>query len=180
MPAAARYSAERRAETARADQQHAGLLQLQLPFHADFGHDQVPAVAEDFVFRQTYFVRHGVHLQSRATRNARNNGKRIRIVHRRRVLVHVADIFVVQIDIDETAQLAFVVVEMLLQIREARGQRGQHFADGLAGEIDGIVLVGELPQRGRDQDSGHISSSFSAWVCSAFGSQLLAWSKRPF
>ena len=44
--------AERRAQSARADQQHVGGLELQLAFHADFGHDQVARVAEDFVLRE--------------------------------------------------------------------------------------------------------------------------------
>ncbi len=41
--------AQRRAQASGADQQHFGVLQLQLPFHADFGHDQVARVAQDFV-----------------------------------------------------------------------------------------------------------------------------------
>ena len=44
--------AQRRAQAARADQQHVRVLQLELPFHADFGHDQVPRVAQDFVVRK--------------------------------------------------------------------------------------------------------------------------------
>ena len=44
--------AQRRAQAAGADQQHFGVLQLELPFHADFGHDQVAAVAQDFVLRK--------------------------------------------------------------------------------------------------------------------------------
>src|SRR5271156_1775353 len=42
--------AERGAEAAGADAQNLGLLELQLTFHADFGHDQVAAVAQDFFF----------------------------------------------------------------------------------------------------------------------------------
>ena len=40
---------QRRAQTAGADAQHLGLLQLELPLHADFGHDEVPRVAQDLV-----------------------------------------------------------------------------------------------------------------------------------
>ena len=43
---------ERRAEAAGADAEHFGLLELELTFHADFGHDQVAAVAQDFFFRK--------------------------------------------------------------------------------------------------------------------------------
>ena len=52
MPADAgrgQVQAQRRTEPAGADQQHAGGLEPLLPVHADFGHDQVPAVAGDFV-----------------------------------------------------------------------------------------------------------------------------------
>src|SRR3984957_3102970 len=38
---------ERGAESACADQQHLGVLELELTFHADFGHDQVAALAEN-------------------------------------------------------------------------------------------------------------------------------------
>ena len=41
--------AQRRAESARADQQHFRLLQLQLAFHAHFRHDQMAAVAQQFL-----------------------------------------------------------------------------------------------------------------------------------
>ena len=43
---------QRRSQPARADQQHAGSLQLLLPAHAHFGHDQVAAVALHFFMRQ--------------------------------------------------------------------------------------------------------------------------------
>ena len=42
---------ERRAQPAGADAENFRLLELELPVHADFGHDQVPAVAQDFVLR---------------------------------------------------------------------------------------------------------------------------------
>ena len=38
-----------RAQPPGTDGQHLCLLQFQLPVHADFGHDEVPAVAQDFV-----------------------------------------------------------------------------------------------------------------------------------
>ena len=42
----------RRPEAARADAQHAALLELLLPFDAHLRHDEMPAVALDFVVRQ--------------------------------------------------------------------------------------------------------------------------------
>ncbi len=44
--------AQRRAETAGADEQHARGLEALLPVHADLGHDQVPAVAGDLLLRK--------------------------------------------------------------------------------------------------------------------------------
>ena len=141
---------ERRAQSAGADQQHLGLLQLQLALHADFGHDQVAAVAQDLVVREGR-SRRDAHADPPAMLGT------IEIVspsaHRRRVLAQIADVFVVQVDVDEAAQLAFVVVEMCLR-RSAMlgGQRVEHLADGRPGELDGILLPGELAQRRRDQN----------------------------
>ena len=42
----------RRAQPARADDQHLGVLQPLLPVHAQVGDDQVPAVARDLFARQ--------------------------------------------------------------------------------------------------------------------------------
>src|SRR6266513_1822995 len=40
------------AEPARADEQYLGVLQLELPLHANFRHDEVPAVAKNFFVRK--------------------------------------------------------------------------------------------------------------------------------
>ena len=131
-PAAARYRPKRRAQAAGADQQHLGGLQLLLALHADFGHDQVAAVAQDLFLRK-----------SRLGRAARPGPSRRRcegtseIVSpsggRRGVLAQVADVFVVQIDVDEAAHLAFVVEDLLAQLGILRGQRVQHLAHRGAG-----------------------------------------------
>ena len=47
---------QRRAQPSRADHQHAGALQLELPLHAHLGHDQVPAVALDLFLRKFHFL----------------------------------------------------------------------------------------------------------------------------
>ncbi len=44
----------RRAETASTDAQHTGRLELQLPVHADLGHDEVATVPSDFVVAQRH------------------------------------------------------------------------------------------------------------------------------
>ena len=108
--------AERRAQAAGADQQHFGGLQLQLAFHADFGHDQVPAVAQDLVFRKLGGCRLG--RRSHATRRRCEGTMRdgVAVLHRRGILLQIADVFVVQVDVHEAAQLAFIVEKLLAQI----------------------------------------------------------------
>src|SRR6266481_470953 len=43
------------AQPARADEQHLGILQLELPVHADLRHDEVAAVAQDFFIREARY-----------------------------------------------------------------------------------------------------------------------------
>ena len=49
----AKIQRQRRAQTASADAQYLRSLKLELPFHADFGHDQVARIAQDFVVVQS-------------------------------------------------------------------------------------------------------------------------------
>src|SRR5262249_40814185 len=75
----------------------------------------------------------------------------------------VADVLVVQIDVDEAADLALVVEDLLAEVGELRRQRGEDFADGRAGRAHGVLFPRELPQRGRDQYFGHVSRSTPLW-----------------
>ena len=43
---------ERRAKSTRANEQHLSVLQLELPLHADFRHDEMTAVAQNFFVRK--------------------------------------------------------------------------------------------------------------------------------
>ena len=56
-------------------------------------------------------------------------------------LAQVADVLVVEIDVDEAAHLAFVVEDLLAQVGVMGGERVQHFADGGAGDGDGILAA---------------------------------------
>src|SRR5260370_27118769 len=96
------------------------------------------------------------------TCNAGHNGERVAIGNRSGFAADVADVLVVEVDIDEAAQLALVVVKVLAQVGKTGGETLQHFAGGCARQIHGGGLFREMPQGGRDADSGHVSSSFSA------------------
>ena len=47
-----KIQAKRRAKSARADEQDFGVFQLELPLHADFRHDKVAAVSQNFFIRK--------------------------------------------------------------------------------------------------------------------------------
>ena len=82
---------------------------------------------------------------------------------RRLLLLQVADVLVVQVDVDEAAQLALVVVEVLLAARrDCVRQVGEQLADRRAVDLDGVLLVGERPQRSRESGIvlAMVSSSF--------------------
>src|ERR1035437_4085349 len=85
--------------------------------------------------------------------------ERVGVGGRGGVLAEVADVFVVEVDVDEAAQFAFIVEDLLAQIGVLGGERGEYFAHGGAGDGDGILLRGELTQRRRDQYFGHVSRS---------------------
>ena len=86
--------AERRAQAAGADQQHFGLLQFELPFHAYFGHDQVAAVAQDFFLGKRFRLGRR-RFDGRAASDAGNDGDDVAIFNRRGIAIQIADIFVV-------------------------------------------------------------------------------------
>ena len=101
------------------------------------------------------------------------------------IFVEVADVFVVDIHVDEAAQLAFVVEQVAAQVGVLGGQLVERFAHGGGIDFDGIVATGVLAQRGGNENLSHYFSpysisSFAADVWSGSGSQLLAWSNVPF
>jgi hypothetical protein len=62
----------------------------------------------------------------------------------------IADVFVVEVEVDEGAELAFGGVEVLAHGREALDEGGESFADGGAGDGDGLLPLGEGAKRGWD------------------------------
>ncbi len=56
----AQVQRQRRAQSSGANAQHFGVLDLELPFHADLGHDEVARVAQDFFVVQRCRLRRDV------------------------------------------------------------------------------------------------------------------------
>ena len=165
----------RGSEPARADAEHAAGLQLALPFDADLRQDQVPAVALDLVVgqrRQLRRRRFGRSAHRRAAGNGRDDADHVTVLERGALLLQVPDVIVVDVDVDEVAQLAIVAVQMSLQLAMLRRQRGQDVADGRTVRLDSILLSGVRTQGRRDQDSvGHINSPCSNADRSSFRCQ---------
>src|ERR1017187_1604850 len=119
------------------------------------------AVPQDLLVRKrrSFFGRRGRRGHRGAAGDGRHQRNGVGVLGCRRVLAEVANILVVEIDVDEAAHLAFVVEDLFAQVGELRRQRVQHFAHGSAGDGDRILLAGELPQGRGDQNFGHFSNS---------------------
>ena len=88
-------------------------------------------------------------LRAGATRDRRNDGKRIRVTNRRGLFAgQVTDVLVIEIHVDEGAQFALFRVEVLLQVGVLRRQLRQRFADGAGFHRDRVLFTGERTQRG--------------------------------
>src|SRR5207247_53105 len=59
----------------------------------------------------------------------------------------------VDVDVDEAPQPPLVVVQVRLEAGVLARQIAQHLADGLALDIDRVLLIGVRPERGGNQDS---------------------------
>ena len=87
--------------------------------------------------------------------NGRHNRNIITVFHGGGVFLQVADVLFVQINIDESAQFAFIGIKMAAQIRMLSHQLGQRSANGYGLNIDRGLLAGILPQRRRNMDLRH-------------------------
>ena len=145
----------RRPEPAGADADHAPRLELALPVHPDFRHDEVPAVALDFLARQ---LRRLVHGRIRPARHRRDDADGVARLERRLLAIEMADVLVVDVHVHEAAQLAVVVVQVAAEIAVFADQRLEQLANGAAVDFHDILPVRERPERCRDQNPmGHIN-----------------------
>ena len=155
---------QRRAQPARADHEHLGFGQLELPVHAHFGHDQMAAVALNFLLgkcapsvRNSGRAGNDRHdgspsdpLYFRAAGDRGHNADRIAVFGGRVFLLQVANILVVEVDIHETANAAVVSVKVLAQIGVGSRKLFQGLADGGRIELHACLLARKLPQGGRN------------------------------
>ena len=134
---------EHRAAETEAHQQDLGGFQLLLPFDAHLRDDQMAAVAQDLFFAQR---RLGRSFHGRAAGDGRDQRNGVAVLGLAGIFAQIADVFVIQVHVHEAADLALVGEDLLAQVGELGGQRAQYFAYGGAGNGDGILFPGKLPQ----------------------------------
>jgi hypothetical protein len=96
-----------------------------------------------------------------AARHRRDDADRVAGLERRGLFLQIADVFVVDVHVDEAAQLSFAGVQMRAQVAELRREIRERLADGRAGHLHGVRLAGVGAQRGGDQNRGHAKNSSS-------------------
>ena len=175
---------ERRAESARADQEHARVLELHLTLHSHLRHDEMAAVAPDLLGGEGKRRRGGGRsgrrrLRDRGLDPARHGGddaQHVPFAERRVRLLQVAYVFVVHIHVHEGAQLAVFPVEVLLQLRMALDEALQRVPHGAGFDFHFSGPADKASERGRDQDL-HVHSSSSG--SKRFRSSLSTHDARP-
>src|SRR5262245_872527 len=148
--------AQRRTQSPRADQKRARGLQFALTFQPDFGQNQVAVVASQFVFVQ--FGQFGQRLFYRGARAAgyrRDDADLVLLFDRGVFFLQVADVFVVDVDVDEAAQLAAGVEEVFPQIGKLSGQFVERFADLRRFDRDRRLAPDVLAQSCRNRNGWH-------------------------
>src|SRR2546425_12664276 len=100
-------------------------------------------------------------VQSASARNRRDEENAIAFLESARFPAQEADVFLVEIDIEELADLALVVANLAAESREAGSKLVKGFRDGGGTTVDLRRALGEAAERGRDFDrNGHFEFSF--------------------
>src|SRR5262245_5763549 len=100
-------------QTSRANQKHLGGLELLLSFHADFRHDQMPAIARYLIVAQLHAGKCFLTRCYVAACDRRDDTDDITVLERGFIVLQIADVFVVNIHIDEIAELSLGVIKVL-------------------------------------------------------------------
>src|ERR1700690_4542572 len=80
------------------------------------------------------------------SRNRRHYRNVITVFHRGCVLLQVADVFVVEVHVDEGAELAVVVIKMTAQVGVLGDESAEGLADGRAADVNSRLFPGVLAQ----------------------------------
>ncbi len=139
---------DRRAETARADDQHARLHDLALTGWPDLRHDDVARVAFHLLAGKRadaapWFV-------ARSAGHRGDHGHLVAVLQRRLDAVQRRDLLLVDVDVDVRGHLAAAAEDEVMEARKLLVDVGEHFADVFAFGLDMLPVAGQLPERRRD------------------------------
>src|SRR5207253_9586603 len=95
-----------------------------------------------------------------SARNRRDDGDFVAVLNLRRLAVEESDVFIVEEDVHETADLAGLVADALLEAGKAPVEIVEDFADRRACGLDDFLFVGEFAEWGWDADAYHVFSGF--------------------
>src|SRR4029077_5579776 len=84
-----------------------------------------------------------IYLEAPSDRRHYRNG--ITVFDRGGFFLQVADVFVIEVDIDESAQFAIVGVEVAAQVRMRGNEAGEGVGDGCTFHLNRGLLPGILP-----------------------------------
>ena len=115
--------------------------------------------------------------------NCGNDADLIAVFQRRLLVFQEADVFLVHIDVNETANFAFLIHETFLDAGVAALQFGDCFSDGCAVDFDEFLVVGQLAERSWDSDffwHNSASSSENYLVAENHNKPALAKYSLPF
>jgi hypothetical protein len=92
---------------------------------------------------------------SPASRDGRHNGNTITVFHRGGFLLEIANVLIVQVDVDEGAQLPVVGIKMTAQVGMLGDEIGKGGANGTSLNLNRRLLASILAQGSGDLDLGH-------------------------
>ena len=90
-----------------------------------------------------------------ASRDRWDDGNAVTVLERGRFLLHVTDVFIVEVDIHKGTQLAVVSVKVPAKIGMLRHHRVQRLTHGSGLHFHRRLLAHVLPQRRWDMDFAH-------------------------
>jgi hypothetical protein len=101
-------------------------------------------------------------VQSASACNRRDEENAIALLESAGFPAQEADVFLVEVDVEELADLTLVVADVAVESREAGSELVEGFRDGGGTTVDLRRALGEAAERGRDFDrNGHFEFSFT-------------------
>src|SRR5207248_6257326 len=104
--------------------------------------EQERLAQDDNTWRETLALRIALAVRAGPAGDGGDDRDAVALAERRVFFLHVANVFFVDVDVDEGPQLALVGVEMAAQLAVLFGQVGQGLGDGFSVDVNRSALAG--------------------------------------